>query len=148
MDFMIQDRDFMKVNMFYLLKVWLTATFFIALACACWPDLRTYPLIMLPKTLAYSVGIFFGVIVRQLEYSLDIFICLYLLFYLLTRKFFLSERLVKSLLFVFFLTGVFIANRIYFPWKWFHPFFIVYSAGAAIAFYLFDVYRLDLEFDD
>lgn len=145
---MILDRDFRKVNMFYLLKVWLTATFFIALVCAFWPDLRTYPLIMLPKSLAYSVGSFFGIIVFELEYSVAIFICLYLFFYLLSRKFFLSAQLVKSVLFIFFLIGVLIANHIYYPWKWFHPFFIVYSAGAAAAFYLFNVYRLDLGFDD
>jgi hypothetical protein len=138
----------MKPNKFYLLKVWLTATFLIALACACWPDLRTYPLIMLPKSLAYSIGCFFGIISFELEYSVAIFICLYLFFYLLSRKFFLSAQLVKSVLFVFFLIGILISNHIYYPWSLFHPFFIVYSAGAAIAFYLFDVYRFDPEYDD
>ena len=138
----------MKPNKFYLLEVWLIPTFSIALICACWPDLRTYPITMLTKSLPYSVGIFLGIIVFELEYSIAIFICLYLLFYLLTVKFYLSEIVVKSVLIVFLLAGIFIANHIYFSCTWLHPFFKVYLVGAAGALLIFDVYSLDLEYDD
>ncbi len=138
----------MKPNKFYLLEVWVITTFLIALVCACWPDISTYPITMLPKSLPFSIGIFLGIIVFELEYSIAIFICLYLLFYLMTVKFNLSEIVVKSVLIVFFLVGIFIANHIYFSWTWLHPFFKVYLAGAAGALIMFDVYKLDLEYDD
>jgi hypothetical protein len=145
---MILGRSFWKPDKFYLLKVWLIATFFIALVCAYDSDIRTYPISILPKNFLYSVGVFAGVTVFELEYSLVLFICLYLLFYLFTRMFFLSELFVKILLFMFFLLGAFIANHIFYPWTWFHQFFYFYSTGGALGFCIFDVYKFVMEDDD
>jgi hypothetical protein len=104
----------MKVNKFYLLKVWLVITFLTALVYACWPDLRLYADKVGPESLTYKTGMFFGVLVGELKFSAIIFICLWLLFFLMTAKFYSSDLIVKSVFFVFFLIGTLIANHIYF----------------------------------
>lgn len=133
----------MRVNKFYVLKVWLMTMLFIAAACAYWPNIRTYPDKVGFESIEYRAGMFCGVFLYEFKFSVSIFICLYLLYYLLTARFYLSEILVKTVLFIFFLIGAFIANRIYFPESWFHPFFIAYSVGAVLAFCVFEVYRFD-----
>jgi hypothetical protein len=64
----------MSINRSYLVKVWLLASFLIALGCACFPDIRTNPISYLHKTWGYNLGMFFGIIVYQIDYSLIIFI--------------------------------------------------------------------------
>lgn len=145
---MFLGRSFWRPDKYFLFKVWLVATLHISLACALNSDIRTYPISVLPKNFFFSVGVFAGVTVFELKFSLVIFICLYLLFYLFTRKFYLSELSVKILLFIFFLSGAFIANHIFYPWTWFHRFFIYYSAGGALGFCLFEIYNFVLVDDD
>jgi hypothetical protein len=91
---------------------------------------------------------FFGVFFLELEYSLHILICLYLVFYFLAYRFYLSAIFVKSALFTCFLAGVFIAVHIYFPGTWFHPFFIVSSVSGAVFIYQFKVYYYKWEIID
>ena len=136
----------MRVNKFFLLEVWSITTLIIGMACACWPYLRTYPMKMAPESFFYSVGMFFGTVYNSLEYSIPIFIFLFGLYYLLTARFYFSENVVKYVLFIFFLIGAFFGNKIHFPEIWFHPFFIAYSVGAALAFCLFKVYRFEPEY--
>jgi hypothetical protein len=138
----------MEINKFYLLEVWLITIFCTAFVCAWWPDIRTYPFIVGPESFAYKAGMFCGVIVFELEFSVTIFICLYLVFYLFIRKFFLPALLVKSVFFVFFLIATLIVNHIYFSWTWLHPFFKVYLISAIISFYLFDNFSNDWEYSD
>jgi hypothetical protein len=135
----------MKVDKFYLLRVWLITTLFVALACACWPDIRTYTGMIYPKSIYYSIGLFAGIFIFELKYSVALFICLYLELYFLTRKKSQSVLFLKSALFVFFLIGVFIVNYFYIREIWLHPFFFVYLVGGALAFCVFTIYTLDLE---
>ncbi len=106
---MFLGRSFWRPDKYFLFKVWLVATLHISLACALNSDIRTYPISVLPKNFFFSVGVFAGVTVFELKFSLVIFICLYLLFYLFTRKFYLSELSVKILSFSIF----FSVRRIY-----------------------------------
>ena len=135
----------MQANKFYLLKVWVISAFFIALVCACWPYLLTYPMKTGPESLEFREGIFLGILEYDLYFSVVIFICLYGLFYFLSVRFFLSPLLAKSVLFFFLLIGVFIANYFDYTETWFHPFYMSYAAIAALAFWQFNMYRLDLE---
>src|SRR5579863_8598625 len=128
----------MNINHSYLLKVWLLASFLIALGCACFPVIRTSPIIYVHKTWFYNLGMFFGVIVYQIKYSLGIFICLYLILYLLLLRFRMSEISLRIILILFFLAGVFISNQIYFPWTWFHSYSYSYSIAGMEAFIVID----------
>lgn len=137
----------MNINKFYPLKVWLAVTFFIAFLCACWPDIRFYPDTISAESFQWRVGFFTGIFSFELQYSLHILICLYLVFYFLAYRFFLSPIFIKSALFTCFLTCDFIAVHIYYPETWFHPFFIASSALGAVIFCLFHVYYFDWESD-
>ncbi len=138
----------MEINKFYPLKVWLAVTFFVAFLCACWPALRFYPDTSSDESFLWRAGFFIGVFWFELGYSLHILIFLYLVFYFLAYRFFLSAIFVKSALFTCFLTSIFIAVHIYYPETWFHPFFIASSVLGAVIFSLFHVYYFDWEIDD
>ncbi len=135
----------MNINKFYPLKVWIVVTLLVALSFACWPSLRFYPDTITAESFLWRVGFFLGVFCFELEYSLHILIFLYLVFYFLSYRFFLSSIFVKSALFICFLTSILIAVHLNFPETWFHPFFIVSAVFGAFAFYLFDVYYVDWE---
>jgi hypothetical protein len=139
---------FMRINKFFLLKIWILSTLLIAFICACIPDIRTLPFQVGRQSLAYREGMFVGVLEMALTFSVPIFLCLYGLYYLLTVRFFLPGLIVKSALVFLFLTGVFICNYIYFPWTWFHPFFIAYITGTASIIFIFHIYKFDLNYID
>ncbi len=89
---------------------------------------------------------FSAILLTELVYSAIVFICIDLLYYLLTEEFFLSPIIVKSALFVCFLMGEYISSNFHHPWTWVHPFFLVYAGAAALTFYLFDVYGFKWEY--
>ncbi|HSZ33178.1 MAG TPA: hypothetical protein VK772_07695 [Puia sp.] len=136
----------MMANKFYPLKAWLAAIFITSFVFACWPSILTYPDATGPESLEYRTGMFFAILISELIYSAIIFICIDLLFYLLTEEFFLSPVIVKSALFACFLIGEYISSKFQHQWTWFHPFFLVYAGAAALTFYLFDVYDIKWEY--
>jgi hypothetical protein len=136
----------MMANKFYPLKAWLTAIFITSLVFACWPNILKYPDTTGPESLEYRTGMFFAILISELIYSAIIFICIDLLFYLLTEEFYLSPIIVKSALFVCFLIGESISSYFHQPFSWMHPFFLVYTGAAALTFYLFDVYGFKWEY--
>jgi hypothetical protein len=138
----------MRTNYYYPLQVLLTSVFIISLACALRTEIRWYPEKWEHQSFLFYVGFFFGVFIFSLLFSVPIFICYYVFFYWYIVKFFLPAYFVKSYLFVFCLAGTFIANYIFYPSVWLHPFFMVYLAGALPGICLFHVYSFDLEYLD
>ena len=122
-------------------------TLMMAFICACSPDIRTYPDDVGAENFAYRLGFFFGVLAFEISYSLTIFICLYLIYYLLTTRFYMSALFVRSVLVFCFLIWVFLCSRVYYD-AWIHPFFVAYSGVAIYGFFAFDVYKHDLFYDD
>ena len=79
------------------------STLLISFICACWPNIRTLPLIYDRQSLAFRIGLFFGVLEMVLRFSVPIFLCLYGLYYLVAVRFVLSELCVlKSMLAFYF----------------------------------------------
>lgn len=133
----------MNINKFYPLVVWSISLFTVALVCTCWPEIRLYPLSVGHESMEFWAGFFCGVLKFGFEFSVIIFVCLWLLFYLFTAVFYWSPLAVKSMLFIFFLIGAFIYNQIDYPGTLLHPFYIAYSLITAWAISLFNVYRFD-----
>jgi hypothetical protein len=136
----------MMANKFYPLKAWLTAIFITSFVFACWPNILTYADTTGHESFEFRMGVFFRIFLTDLVYSAIVFICIDLLYYLLTEEFFLSPIIVKSVLFVCFLMGEYISSNFQNPWTWFHPFFLVYAGAAALTFYLYDVYDFKWEY--
>ena len=136
----------MMANKFYPLKAWLAAILITSFVFACWPGILTYPDSAGHESLEYRTGMFFAILLSELIYSAIVFICIDLLYYLLTEEFFLSPVVVKSVLFVCFLIGEFISGYFHQPSTWRHPFLLVYAGAAALTFYLFDVYGIEWEY--
>jgi len=138
----------MRINKFFVLKVWLISTFLIAFICACAPNIRTYPFSAGHTSFLFRLGMFVGVFETALTFSVPIFLCLYGLFFLLTARLFMSEIIVKSALAVLLLIGVFICNSIYFPAERLQPFFIAYVVETVSAIFFFRIYQVDLDYID
>lgn len=119
-----------------------------AFICACAPGLRMYPNDAGVESFAYRLGFFCGVLAFEITYSLTIFICLYLIYYFLTTRFYMSAFFVKSILILCFLIWVFFISRINYPETWIHPFFVAYSGLAIYGFFTFDIYKYNLLDDD
>ena len=137
----------MRWNMFYPLTVWFISLVLLSLICTCWPVLRT-DFEVGTVSFLWRLGFFFGVFCFAFEYSVYIFLSLYLLCFLFTAWFYLSDRLIKFSLIFCFLMWMFIINRSEFPETWFHPFFIVYSGVTIPGLLLFKIYRFDAYYYD
>ena len=132
----------MRWKMFYPFPVWFISLVLSSLICACWPVLRS-GFDFGQVSFLWRVGFFAGVFCFAFEYSVYIFLSLYLLCFLFTAWCYLSDRFIKFLLIVCFLIWIFIINRSEFPETWLHPFFMVYSAVTIPGLLLFKIYRYD-----
>ena len=137
----------MRSNLLYPLIVWFFSLVFLSLVCTCWPVIRLDHDIDYPVSFLWKAGFFCGVFCYSFEFSLNILICLYLLFFLFTAWFNFSERFIKFALILCFLIWIFVTSRSEYPGIWLHPFFMVYSVITIPGLLLFKIYSYDRYYD-
>ena len=90
----------MKWNWLNHLLVWVISALLMSLMCLFWPVIRFYPYGGgLESNFEYNAGFFCGVFVFQLQFSVVLIVLSYLLYFLLTARLHLSERVVKYALY-------------------------------------------------
>ena len=138
----------MRIRPLYLLKIWITSSILIAFLCAYFPDMGISPFVENDTSYLYRFGMFFGVLAFQIEYSVPVFVFLYLIQYLLAIMFDPSEEVLKIVIFVFFLIGVFISNHVQYPRTFLHPFSVWFSIISLAPFLFFNQYYYGMRWDD
>ena len=133
----------MKINKYYLIHIWLLVTAMFIIAIAGWLIIDTLLLHGNRYSFDYHMGWFAGTIVFVCSISIPLLGFLYLLFYMLTAWFHLSEVFIKCFLIGICLITLFIQSHIDYPNNFFHPFYMVYSGIVVLPFVFLKVYESD-----